>query len=171
MKSKIILMLIISSITIGCIVPQELTISENVTKNIIPDTIADINDYINNCKKTMTSIQCEKGIDNRINGNYIIWVGTVTDATKDVLFVSVDYNDAKWGSSQAKVRLYDIDTNELLKFKRGDNVKFTGKINIEKIKDMNLKGEQIDTGFLGYSTAWYYMITGNIDLHNVEIIT
>lgn len=171
MKSKIILLLIISSLIIGCVAPQELTMSKNVTKNIIPDTLTDINNYVNNCEKTMTSIQCEQGIDNHINGNYITWVGTVTDATKDVLLVSVEYNDAKWGSSHSKVRLYDINENELLKFKRGENIKFTGKINIEKIKDINTKGERIDTGFLGYSTAWYYMITGYIDIHNVEIIT
>jgi hypothetical protein len=163
--SKIILLLVISSLIIGCIdAPKSIS-----TKNIIPETISDITDKIlTDCG---TTIQCDNWVETHINGNYVKWNGVVSDATNDVLIVSVQYNFPTGSiggmktynkDAQANVRLHDLSKEELLKFRKGDKIQFTGKINIRKDY----------TPLNDYYDSWIMMtsMTGSISLSDATII-
>lgn len=134
MKLKLILLLliVISSLIIGCVeIPKSTT-----SKNIIPETISEISQKI--LVDCGTTIQCDNWIETHVNGKYVRWNGTVSDAKDNVLVVSVVHHNLIRDGRQdymppsVPVYLYDLSKNELLKFKNGDKVQFIGKINIKK---------------------------------------
>lgn len=165
MKIKIILLLVISSLIMGCVDNSIVQNKTSTSKNIIPETLSDINiKILSDCG---TTIQCDDWVENHINGNYVRWDGTVIDASNDMLSVSVNY-DFPSGSNggkktfvknQATINLHGLSKEELLKFKKGDNTRFTGKINIKKGSPP----------YDSYYTEWLYLIGSYIDLYDVNI--
>src|SRR5665811_2111566 len=89
MKLKLILLLliVISSLIIGCVeIPKSTT-----SKNIIPETISEISQKI--LVDCVTTIQCDNWIETHVNGKYVRWNGTVSDAKDNVLVVSVVHHN------------------------------------------------------------------------------
>ena len=119
MKTKIILILVISSLIIGCVGnnnTNSFTNQKTSTKNIIPETISDISQRI--FEDCGTTIQCENWIETHINGKYVRWNGTVSDAKDNVLVVSVGQNNLKRSDGMqdymppyVTVYLYDLKRN------------------------------------------------------------
>ncbi|MFZ3383105.1 MAG: hypothetical protein WA144_04190 [Candidatus Methanoperedens sp.] len=161
MKSKIILMLVISSLIIGCIDAPK-SISSN---NEIPDTISSITEkLLGDCNGKLTTQQCDYWVENSINNKYVRWSGTVSDVKDGVVYVNVNF-EGKF-SGVATVALYDIPNEKLMDINIGSNIQFTGKINIKKDYSM----------IPGYSNSWILMtsdggILGHVDLYNSKIIS
>lgn len=173
MKAKIVLLIVISSLIIGCVENQTFLPNQTVSsKNIIPGTLSDINNRISNCG---TTIQCDNLIENHINGNYVRWDGSVSDARDNILVVSVasiplgnKWNGEKYITTyypDVRVNLYGLSKEDLLKFKIGDNIEFIGKINIKK---------SYPPYYNGYVSVWNSMILlspfgAPFDLYDVTI--
>jgi hypothetical protein len=161
LKLIIILLIVISSLIIGCVeLPKSTT-----SKNIIPETISDISIKIfDNCG---TTIQCDNWIETHINGKYVRWNGIVSDARDNMLIVSTEHiipkSQSMFGKEkkeQATIYLHGLSEEDLLKFKSGDMIQFIGKINIEK----NSYGSQL---------TWFNMISPSgaikLELYDVTI--
>lgn len=139
MKSKIILMLVISSLIIGCVdVPKSIA-----SNNEISDTITSISDKLLgiSCSSPngldspkLTTEQCDYWVENNINNKYVTWQGTISNVKDGIVYVSVNYQmpNGLNKDRSAIVKLYDIRKDEVLKYNIKDNIQFIGKINIER---------------------------------------
>lgn len=166
MKTKIILLLVISSLIIGCIEKQSVS-----SKNVIPETFDDIATKFEECGKTMTTAQCDDWIQNHINGNYVRWNGVVSDVRGDVIIVKVEWKDMRGGYctketpciDKKSIILHDVIKEELLKLKPNENIRFTGKINeFIVLNNLWVKNK--------HRESWVNDVTGShIDLYDVNI--
>ncbi len=159
MRTKIILLLIISSLIVGCIdIPKSIS-----SNDIISETVSSITDkLIGDYGETLTKEQADYWVENSINNKYVRWSGTVSDVRDGVVYVSIAYKFPSGSSGGVKtyvdnganVKLYDIRKDEILKINKNDNIKFTGKINIRKDY----------TPLNGYYESWIMMLNGGIEL-------
>lgn len=171
MKAKIVLILVISSLIIGCI-DSPKSISSN---NEISETITSISDKLlgSSCSSPngydapqMTTEQCDYWVENSINDKYVRWSGTVSNVKDGIVYVSVNYKMPNGLNRDRStiVALYDISKTEVLNINNKDNIQFSGKINIEK------------GIYNSYSTSWEIMINGGmplgkgLELYNSKII-
>lgn len=164
MKAKMILLLVISSLIIGCIEKQSVSPNSISSKNIIPETFDDIATKFRECGKTMTTAQCDDWIENHINGNYVRWNGVVSDVKGDVIIVKVPYSF--FGgvcapcTEHKSITLHDVNKEELLKLKPDENIRFTGKINKFKLANLMVTNR--------HYASWVGVV-GSIDLYDVNI--
>jgi hypothetical protein len=153
MKIKIVLILLIFSLIIGCI---EKPIE---SKNIIPETYEDItNKFKNECGNTLTTAQCDDWVENHINGNYVRWNGEVKDVRNEIVYVRIIDGKSFDAFRPFGIGLHDINKEELMKLKPKENIRFTGKINIEK---------HPTTG--SYYDSWLDGLYGFNDLYEVTV--
>ena len=147
MMAKIILMLVISSLIIGCVEKQSVSSNSTASKNIIPETFNEIATKFTECGTSMTTAQCDYYIENHINGNYVRWNGVVSDVRGDVIIVKEEWNYLGGYCTKEKpctlyrsITLHDVNKEELMKLKPNENIRFTGKI--DKFKEKVAKGEK-----------------------------
>ncbi|CAG1007057.1 MAG: hypothetical protein OIN86_16360 [Candidatus Methanoperedens sp.] len=172
MKAKIVLILVISSLIIGC-VDTPKSISSN---NEISETVSSITDkLIGDCgsRNTLTTEQCDYWVKNNINNKYVSWSGIVSDVRDGVVYVNVDYKFPSgsngrvntYADASAIIALHDINIDKLINTNKNNNIQFTGKINIKKDYYM----------LPGYYNSWIAMtsnggIMGHVDLYDSKII-
>lgn len=172
MKAKIVLILVISSLIIGC-VDTPKSISSN---NEISETVSSITDkLIGDCgsRNTLTTEQCDYWVENNINNKYVSWSGIVSDVRDGVVYVNVDYKFPSgsngrvntYADASAIIALHDINKDKLININKNNNIQFTGKINIKKDYYM----------LPGYYNSWIAMtsiggIMGHVDLYDSKII-
>jgi hypothetical protein len=155
MKTKIILLLVISSLITGC-VGNSIEKQNTSSKNIISESYQGItNKFENECGTTLTTAQCDDWVENHINGNYVRWKGVIVDVRNDVVYVAetsaTDYSN---------VALYDVSKEELMKLNPKENIVFTGKINLKKDPTFGYKGTWDDS----------INLRGTINLYDATII-
>ena len=170
MMAKIILMLVISSLIIGCVEKQSISPNSISSKNIIPDTFDEIATKFEECGTTMTTAQCDYWVENHINGNYVRWNGVVSDVRGDVIIVKVEWKNMLGGyctketpcTQYKSITLHDVNKEELLELKPNENIRFIGKINKFMVLDLWVKNK--------HHESWVNDVMGsNIDLYDVNI--
>lgn len=151
MKSKIILILVISSLIIGCVDAPK---SENIIQKqfISEDFGSQFKDFgsqfkldqtLQDCSRSKTTIQCDEFVNNNINGKYVRWSGKILDVKENEIIVS---------GYSIQISIPETRKEELSKYNKGDTVTYTAKIYVKK----NM--------VLGYS-----LYPGAYSLENIEI--
>lgn len=169
MKTKIIILLVISSLIIGCVENQSPFSKTTGTKNIINFTAIDITKkLIIECGSTLTTNQCDDWVENQLNNKYVNWSGTVSDVKGDLVYVQYQPKDliidkTRYGSS-LDIVLHDIDKNKLMQLQRGQSIRYIGMIKPEKI-------EGLFNGDKSYKNWWKDKTeSGELNLYDSEII-
>lgn len=150
MVSKIILMVVISSLIIGCVDPKIPGIPKNQInptninqpsqtniqpirtpqpnpiyikpeqKIIISNNIEDLSQKLKECTK-LTTIQCDEFVNNNINGKYVRITGSIIDVRNNEIIVT-------FNPTFISTTITELDTNKLMKYNKGDIITYTSRI-------------------------------------------
>lgn len=153
MKVKIILILIISLLTIGCVDNSNimdnfqnpfndinLKASKSSGSNITVQQLEENLKLLNNkCDSSMTSDACSSFIlnnkrtyESKVDGYYLIGESTIEDIKNGKIYLSIPFQfSPKISANKMEIELNEVSSN-LLNLNKNDGIFFRGKIELEK---------------------------------------
>ncbi|MBU3967785.1 MAG: hypothetical protein KKG76_10510 [Euryarchaeota archaeon] len=153
MKLKIVLILIISLLTIGCVDnsnimdnfqnpfnDNDLKASKSSGSNITVQQLEENLKLLNNkCDLSMTSDACsffvinnKKTYESKVDGYYLTGESTIEDIKNGKIYLSIPFQfSPKISANKMEIELNDVTYN-LLELNKNDGILFRGKIELEK---------------------------------------
>jgi hypothetical protein len=127
-KIKIILLLVVSLLIVGCIEKQALDPKSTETKTKSTETktfiqessYKELFDKVVDCKKSSTTMQCDNWVNTYVYGKYVDWHAEVSDVDGNILYADC--------IGCVKIRLYDVDEKTLMQLKPVQTIRFSGRI-------------------------------------------
>ncbi len=133
---KIILLLVISVLVIGCVGNPLASDVESNSKNI---TLQQLHDYTKllylKCDSSLTSDNCDNFLktkraqfENEVQGNYLIGEGTVKDVGHGIVYLSTPYPNY---GSELRIALNGVQSDKSSELKKDEKIFFRGQINLK----------------------------------------